>query len=55
MIRLGGHFDSLVNPRLEVRVDDVDEYTFLSESRCRRVYDASPLHNDVYTYVPVGV
>ena len=38
-----------VNPRLGVRVGDVDEFVFVSEIRCRRVSEASPLDNDVHT------
>ena len=39
-----------VNPRLEVRVGDVDEYDLVPESRCRRVSEASPRDNDVHAY-----
>ena len=38
-----------VNPRLGVRVGDVDKNAFVPEIRCRRVSEASPVDNDVHT------
>ena len=40
---------------LGMRVGDVNEYALVSKIRCRRVSEASPLDNDVHTYVVVGV
>ena len=37
-----------VNPRLGVRVSDVDDYTLMLEIRRRRVSEASPLDNNAH-------